>query len=622
MRTSVPRSFRRRLPLGAEPGAEGTHFRVWAPLRRRVEAVLEGGPAFRLEPEAGGYFSGLVEEARPGTLYRFRLDGLGPFPDPASRFQPEGPHGPSMVVDPGAFAWTDAPWRGVRLQGQVLYELHVGTFTPEGTWEAAAGELPRLAELGVTLVEVMPAADFPGRFGWGYDGVDLFAPTRLYGSPDDFRRFVDRAHALGLGVLLDFVANHLGPDGCFLREFSGDYFSRRRTEWGDAINYASAPVREFFTACAACWISEFHLDGLRLDATQDIHDDSTPHILAELAARARAAAGGRSIVLVAENEPQQTRLVAPPGEGGYGLDGLWNDDFHHSALVALTGRAEAYLRDYRGSPQELISAAKRGYLYQGQFYQHQGKRRGSSTFGMAPWTFVNYLENHDQVSNLLHGLRRHQTTSPGRHRAMTALLLLAPGTPLLFMGQEFSASSPFVFFADHRPELREAVRRGRRDFLAQFPSMRGPDAGEAVPDPGDPRTFARCKLDLSEGKRNAAALALHRDLLRLRRSDPVFNAQLGGERLQGAVLGPEALVLRYLGGADGDRLLVLNLGADLDLPSAPEPLLAPPDGGRWRLVWSSEAPAYGGSGAYSPVDERQSWRLAGHAASVLSSRPP
>ncbi|HEY0511009.1 MAG TPA: alpha-amylase family glycosyl hydrolase, partial [Thermoanaerobaculia bacterium] len=345
----------RRLPVGAEVVPGGVHFRVWAPLRRRVEVLFaedteeaaeEWPVEFELTPEAGGYFSGLVPGAGAGALYKLRLDGGGAFPDPASRFQPQGPHGPSRVVDPSTFDWTDGGWPGIGRDGRVIYELHAGTFTPEGTWEAAERELAALADLGITVVEVMPVAEFPGRFGWGYDGVDLFAPYHVYGEPDGFRRFVDRAHAAGLGVILDVVYNHLGPDGNYLTQFSATYFTDRYTnDWGRAINFdgaGSGPVRELFVANAGYWIDEFHLDGLRFDATQDVKDASQDHVLAAVVRRAREAAGGRSVYNVAENESQNTRLARPPEEGGYGIDALWNDDFHHSAYVALTGRNEAY----------------------------------------------------------------------------------------------------------------------------------------------------------------------------------------------------------------------------------------------------------------------------------------
>jgi maltooligosyltrehalose trehalohydrolase len=617
----------RRLPVGAElaPGG-GIHFRVWAPRRKSVEVVIEGGPGpVRLEPEAGGYHSGLVERAGPGVLYRYRLDGETTLPDPASRWQPEGPHGPSCVVDPSAFAWTDAGWRGITLRGQVLYEMHVGTFTFEGTWEAAARQLPELAAIGITAVEVMPAAEFAGRFGWGYDCVDHYAPARIYGTPDDMRRFVDRAHALGLGVLLDVVYNHLGPDGAYHREFSDTYYkSDGKTDWGQSLNFdgpGSGPVREFFVANAVYWIDEFHLDGLRLDATHAIHDDSPDHLLAELTrhARARAAEAGRSIVVIAEDETQDTRIVRPPDRGGYGLDGIWSDDFHHAAIVSMTRRAEGYYADYRGTPQEFVSAVKWGLLFQGQFHRVARKRRGTPTFGVPSSAFVNCLENHDQVSNSAGGDRLHRLTSPGLYKAMTSLMLLGPGTPMLFQGQEFAASSPFLYFADHKPELARAVREGRKQYLAQFRSIAHPEIQQILPDPGDPETFRRSKLDLSERETNAGIYALYRDLIRLRREDPIFAAQ-DGERIQGAVFGDEAFVLRFFGEGDDCRLLIVNLGRDINVESVSEPLLAPPLGRRWDVLWYSEAPRYGGYWA-PPLETDEGWRIPGHVAVVLHPVP-
>jgi maltooligosyltrehalose trehalohydrolase len=611
----------RRLSAGAEVVANGVHFRVWAPGRRQVDVLLESGPAglHSLSAEPGGWFSGLVAGATEGTRYRFRLDDSDAFPDPASRFQPEGPHGPSEVVDPSRFRWTDAGWPGLAPKGQVFYELHVGTFTREGTWDAAARELHALAALGVTAVEVLPVSEFAGRFGWGYDGVDLYAPTRLYGKPDDLRRFVDRAHGLGLGVILDVVYNHLGPDGCFLREYAPSYFSTRYDgEWGDPLNFDgedAGPVRALVVENAGYWISEFHLDGLRLDATQGIFDSSEPHLIAEIARRARAAAGERKVVLVAENEPQDTRLLRSPAEGGLGLDMAWNDDFHHSAIVALTGRREAYYGDHRGTPQELVSAAKHGYLFQGQRYAWQGKRRGTPTRGLPPHAFVAYLENHDQVANSPHGERVHGRTTPGRWRAAVGLLLLGPWTPLLFQGAEHASSRPFLFFADHGGDLGRQVREGRAAFMRQFPSIAGAEMRDRLPDPADPDNFLRCKLDPIERERNRAALALHRDLLELRRTDPVIAAQ--GERgVDGAVLATEAMCLRFAGPAGRDRLLLVNLGPDLDLGSAAEPLLAPPDREGWTLLWSSEHPRYGGGGT-PPVDDERGLVVPGHAALLL-----
>ena len=612
----------RRLPVGAEPLAGlGVHFRVWAPDRAAVSAVVEGLGEFPLAREAGGYFSGAAPGARAGSLYRFKLDGGLALPDPASRFQPDGPHGPSEVIEPGAYRWSDAGWRGPRLKGQVLYELHIGTFTKEGTWAAAARRLPELAELGVTAVEVMPVAEFPGRFNWGYDGVDFFAPTRLYGRPDELRAFVDRAHGLGLAVILDTVYNNFGPDGNYLKEFARGYFSSRRTDWGEAINY-DGPGREgprgFMIANAAYWVSEFHLDGLRLDATQDIHDSSSPHILAELSRAARAAAFPRSILLFAEDEPQRAGVVLrDAADGGWGLDAVWNDDFHHAALVAATGRREAYYLDYGGSPQELVSAAKWGYLYQGQHYSWQRKRRGHPALDVGAERFVTYLCNHDQAANsTLEARGLWPQTSPGRARALTAYWLLCPGTPLLFQGQEEASPRPFYFFADHKPELRRLVADGRKAFMGQFSSMAGAAAQAAVPDPADPATFAACKpAAAGGGNTEARARALHRDLLRLRKADGVFAAQRA-DRIHGAVLGPEAFALRFFGESGDDRLLVVNLGAELNLAVCPEPLLAPPAQARWRPLWCSDEVAYGGGGPSAWTSEGR-WRLASHAACVF-----
>jgi maltooligosyltrehalose trehalohydrolase len=613
---------RRSLPIGAECRPDGVEFVVWAPARRKVELVLEG-PSDSLSMASGGrgYFVLLTSRARPGARYWFLVDGEGPFPDPASRFQPDGPHGPSEVIDPGAYAWADAEWPGADLGGQVMYELHAGTFTREGTWAAAEPELPRLAALGVTLIELMPVADFAGSFGWGYDGVDLYAPSRLYGRPDDLRRFIDAAHALGLGVILDVVYNHLGPEGNHLRQFSPDYFTDRyQNEWGDAINFdgeSSAGVREFFVSNAGYWIDEFHFDGLRLDATQQIFDSSPEHVLSAVAGRVREAARGRRTVIVAENEPQLAALARPPDREGYGLDALWNDDFHHSAHVALTGRCEAYYSDYRGTAQELVSTMKRGFLYQGQRSGWQRKRRGTPANGLPPAAFVHYLQNHDQVANSIDGKRIQQLTAPGLHRALTAVLLLGPQTPLLFQGEELGVQSPFLYFADHPAPLSALVREGRRKFLSQFPGLATPRGAARLQDPADRAAFESSKLDPRTG--SAETLALHRDLLRLRRDDPVFAAQ-GRSGIDGAVLSDRAFAVRWFD-ARGDRLLIVNLGLRQRLDAAPEPLLAPPAGTAWQTLWSSEEPRYGGSGTPDLVDGEGVWTLLPHAAVALAPAP-
>lgn len=615
----------RRHPVGAEITAEGAHFRVWAPGRKKVEVVLEGSAggataAHALSLEERGYFAGLVPGAAAGARYRLRLDGEGSlYPDPASRYQPEGPHGPSEVVDPSTYRWRDQGWPGVRREGHVIYEMHMGTLTREGTWASAREELPRLVDLGVTLLEMMPIADFPGKFGWGYDGVNLWAPTRLYGSPEDLRGFVDAAHAAGLGVILDVVYNHLGPDGNYLKQFSESYFTdRHRNDWGEAINFDgedAGPVREFFIANAAYWIEEFHFDGLRLDATQSIQDDSAEHVITALTQRAREAAGRRGIYVVAENEPQEILLVRPREEGGHGVDALWNDDFHHTAMVALTGRSEAYYNDYRGSPQELISASKWGFLYQGQLYKWQKQPRGTASLGTPATSFVSFIQNHDQVANSLRGERIHELTSHGHLRAMTALMLLGPATPMLFQGQEFAASSPFLYFADHGPDLARLVAAGRAEFLAQFPSMASDEARAMVPDPADVATFERCKLDPAERHKNAAIHGMHQDLIRLRASEPAFAAQRA-DTLHGAVLSERTFVLRHVLGGDRDRMILVNLGGDLHLDPAPEPLLAPAAGCLWEVLWSSEWAQYGGQGM-GAVYGAENWHIPAQATIVL-----
>jgi len=548
-----------------------------------------------LDSDGDGYFRGFVRDAGAGTRYRFRLDReRESFPDPASRFQLLGPHGPSVVVDPNRYQWRE---RSPKIGDRVIYEMHIGTFTPEGTWSAAARQLAPLAELGINTLEIMPVHEFPGRFGWGYDGVDLWAPTRLYGSPDDFRAFVDAAHALGLAVILDVVYNHLGPDGCYVGKFTRSYFTNRyKNEWGEAINFdgpGCEGVREFFSQNAAYWIDEFRLDGLRLDATQSIIDSSPTHVVSLIARCAREAADGREIFIVAENEPQDIAQIRK-----YGIDAMWNDDWHHAAMIAAGGKREAYYTDYKGTPQEFVSLARHGFLYQGQRYAWQKKRRGTPSLETPPRKLICYLQNHDQIANSATGARLHQTTSPGLNRALTALLLLGANTPMLFQGQEFAASSPFLYFADHKEDLAEAVSNGRKDFMTQFPSV---DTKELAL-PNAMATFERSKLDLSEREKNKDAVEFHRQLLDLRH-------ELGAPQIvDGAVLSDAAFVLRF----DDHRLLLVNLGPRLELEVAPEPLLAPPPNGQWSVRWSSDGTKQ------VEFDEEPGWRIPAEAAVLLT----
>src|SRR4051794_17563854 len=603
---------------------EGTTFRVWAPERKSIELVLVGSNGhderkIQLSREADGFYSTHVSDLGDGALYSFQLDGDGRnYPDPGSNFQPQGVFGPSQVVDHRRFDWTDDGWQGSKVLGQIIYELHIGTFTPEGNWRSAIEKLPHLRDLGITLIELMPVNAFAGEFGWGYDGVCWYAPTQLYGTPDEMRAFVNRAHELGLGVILDVVYNHLGPAGNFTTQFSPYYFSEKHhTEWGEALNFDGKhceQVREFVAENAAYWVREFHMDGLRLDATHSIVDDSTEHIVAKLTRTARAAAGKRSIIIVSEDERNRCHQTWPTNRGGWGTDSVWNDDFHHSARVAATGHAEAYYGDYAGSPQELISAIRHGHLYQGQWNARQGMIRGCPSGGSAAPHFVQFLQNHDQVANSPTGMRTHALTTPGRHRALTTLLLLSPETPMLFMGEEFSASTPFRYFAHHEPELAALVRKGRREFMSQFPRLESFKGECDLPDPAAKSTFTECKLEWGEVERNGHVMRLHRDLIRLRREDPTFRQQ-DRTAVEGSVIAPEAFLLRWFGEDYDDRLALFNLGVDREMYPIADPMLAPPMGRKWTVLFSSDESCYGGMG--TPPFDGKNWRAPGHAAVVF-----
>jgi maltooligosyltrehalose trehalohydrolase len=585
-------------PVGGEMVSPSeAHVRVWAPDHRSVTLVIDGRTV-ALDAEPGGHH-GCQVVARPGSRYGFRFDGDdATYPDPASRSQPDGPHGLSAIVDLAGYRWQDAAWPGVSLPGQVLYEFHVGTFTREGTWRAAATRLPRLRDAGITVLQMMPVAEFAGDFGWGYDGVLWFAPYRHYGTPADLQHFVDTAHGLGLAVILDVVYNHLGPSGNYVSKFSRGYLSQRyANEWGDALNFDGPlceGLRELVLANVAYWVREFHVDGFRLDAAQEIHDVSAEHILAALTRVARQAAAPRSIVVVAEHEPQHARLLRAPDANGYGLDGVFNEDFHHSSRVALTGVQEAYTSDYRGTSREWLSAALHGFLFQGQYYPWQSARRGAPALDRPPHEFIAFIENHDQVANAAVGQRLLAITSPPAWRAMSALLLLGPWTPLLFQGQEWGTHTPFKYFCDHEPELQAAVFEGRQTFLSQFTRLREAYEGATVDAVGRP-AYEACRLDHDFDPLANPVWQMYRDLTTLRRND----ASLGqhAARLVGSTLDDHTLLLRFLGRvAHEDRLLIVSLGPDVELSSVPDPLVAPPELFDWCVLWSSEDRAYGGVG--------------------------
>ena len=622
----------RKLPIGAELTEGGVHFRVWAPAWQRVTLVLEA-PMRReiaLRAEGNGYHSLLVDDLAAGARYRLRLgDVPRVHADPGSRYQPEGPFGPSQVIDPHDTAWTDEAWRGItRPAEQIVYEMHVGTFTPEGTWTAAARELPFLVDLGITTIEMMPIHDFAGRRGWGYDGVNMFAPCRLYGTPAELRTLVDRAHALGLAVILDVVYNHFGPAGNSHFEIAPEFRNTKLDgEWGDPLDFTRRGVRELFTTNAAYWIDEFHFDGLRFDATQAMVDESSRHIVADLVRAARGAARTRQIWLVGENEPQDVKMLRPLDEGGCGLDALWNDDFEHTSRTALTGVNDGYYHDYLPVPQCFVSALEHGFLYQGQIFAWQRNTRGTPTYGLEPGRFVHYLENHDQVANSGFGDRLTVLSDPATLRALTAVLLLGPQVPMLFQGQETGTRRPFRYFVDHDDELNELVRRGRAEFLSQFARLGTEETLAALPDPSAPGTFEDCILDPAERDFASPAVRLHRDLIQLRRSYPGFTDGRPGA-MRGAVLSPHAFCIRWWH-ETGDRLLLVNLGPTFRQAILPEPLLAPPERMGWRIAWSSERPAYGGYGTPEPftharlhIPARSAVLVEPDAAKYLRIEPP
>ncbi|MDD5627779.1 MAG: malto-oligosyltrehalose trehalohydrolase [Elusimicrobia bacterium] len=579
--------------LGAVPiGAGRCRFRVWAPEHREVLVHLLGAMerAEPLRPEAGGCHSAVIADVPAGTRYLYRLPDGSERPDPASRFQPEGVHGPSEVLDPGAFAWTDAAWTGIPPQDLVIYELHVGTFSPSGSYRGVANRMQALKDLGITAVELMPVADFPGRRNWGYDGVDLFAPARCYGRPDDLRALVDAAHGLGLAVFLDVVYNHLGPDGAYLAAFSPHYYTdRHQCPWGAGVDLdgpRSREVREFFIANALHWVHEYHMDGLRFDAPHALADGSPEHLLQELAARVRDSLPARRVHLIAEDNRNLAAIVRAQEEGGWGLDGVWSDDFHHIMRRCVAGDHEGYYQDFQGTVAELAEAAHDGWLYKGRPAPHFGGPRGTDPSGIPPWKFICCIQNHDQVGNRAFGERLHHQIEPAAFRAAAAVCLLAPQSPLLFMGQEWAASNPFLYFTDHNPELGRLVTEGRRKEFQAFSAFRDPKARARIPDPQADETFSRCVLRWDEAERpgHREVLALHRALLAWRR---VSRPGLGEERSARA-LGREGVCLEWRS-RDGSRwLLMVRL-----VGSGPLALGSPGD---WRTAFTTEEPAFADDG--------------------------
>ena len=496
------------MPFGAKYAREATAFRLWAPGAARVDLVLQGDAAsgeLAMQRAGDGFHERSVEGLAPGARYAFRIDERNTVPDPASRANPDGVHAPSMVVDPASYDWRDGAWRGRPWAEAVVYELHVGTFTPAGTFVAAIEHLDALVDLGVTAVELMPLAAFGGTRNWGYDGVLPFAPAASYGTPDDLKRLIDAAHARGVMMLVDVVYNHFGPDGNYLHLYAPQFFNpRHRTPWGAAINFdaeGSGTVRDFFIHNALYWLEEFHFDGLRLDAVDAIADDSRPDFLVELATRVREWAAERLVHLVLENDRNEARYLGRDERGRPILaTAQWNDDVHHALHVIATGEREAYYADYEAQPvQSLARALAEGFVYQGQpSLYREGRPRGEPSGDLPPDVFVSFAQDHDQVGNRAFGERLVSLADHERLRALVACILLSPQVPMLFMGEEFGATTPFLFFCDFEGDLAKAVTEGRRQMFARFARFRDRSERESIPDPNALSTFTASKLDWGE----------------------------------------------------------------------------------------------------------------------------
>ncbi len=575
--------------LGAIVREGGVHFRVWAPKADSVAVVLQPDSAeFMMRRIEGGYFETVVPDCTAGTCYHFRMNDGELLPDPASRFQPAGVHGPSQVDDPAAFDWQDIEWPGVARHELVIYELHVGTFTPSGTFRGALEKLAYLKSLGVTAIELMPVAAFAGRWNWGYDSVALFAPFHGYGTPDDLRELVNAAHQAGIAVLLDVVYNHFGPDGCYAVAYGKFFSDKHRSTWGQGVNLDdvdSEGVRNFFIQNVIHWLRDYHFDGLRLDATHTLNDESPTHFLSELSKAVEQLPGPKRF-LIAEDSRNLADLVRPRHAGGHALDGIWSDDFHHQIRNLVTGDSESYFHSFADSTAyEIAECLQRGWYFAGQITNKTTeKARGTNTEGVALDHFVICIQNHDQIGNRPTGARINHEIAFPMYRALSALLLFAPETPLLFMGQEWAATTPFRFFTDHREELGELITAGRKEEFQGFAGFQG-----EVPDPQDPATFEHSKLDWTDIERplHLHILQLYRDLLILRttlRGD--FDIRVHGDR---------AMTL-----CRGQHQLILSLAEELTLPIAVElEVLLQTEDSRYSL--DAHAPVREGGAVFFPV---------------------
>jgi maltooligosyltrehalose trehalohydrolase len=581
--------------FGASIHGGGVTFKVWAPHCRSIDVVVEGRRPVPLPGQEDGVFEALIAGVPAGARYQYRLDGERYRPDPASRYQPEGVHGPSVAVDPATFPWTDDAFPGHALGDLVLYELHVGTFTTTGTFEAVIPHLAELVDLGVTAIELMPVAEFPGSRNWGYDGVHLYAPQSTYGGPRGLRRLVDACHARGLSVVLDVVYNHLGPEGNYLGEYGPYYTDRYKTPWGNAINFDgpdAAGVRRHFVDNARAWVREFHVDGLRLDAIHCIYDTSPVHILTEVAeaAREEAACLGRSVHVIAESHDNDRMIVLPRAEGGLGLDALWSDDFHHAVHARLTGERTGYYVDF-GDPAIVRRAIVEGFAYQGEPSEYFGRARGTPSDDLPGERFVICIQNHDQVGNRLKGDRLSAFLPFEAVKLAVALLFVTPAIPLLFMGEEFGETAPFQYFTSFLdPKLSEAVRRGRAEEFAKF-AWEGP-----IPDPSSPATFVRSGLNhpLAAAPRHRELRDYYRLWLTLRRSHPALGAR-HKDRVQATLDATGAVLTVTRSAPSGEHVrLVANL-------TGQRHTLADPPGPAWVLVDSADGRFAGPATADAPL---------------------
>lgn len=548
------RGFVNEMNFGARiVEGSGVRFRLWAPACNTVGLAIEGRDhPLQMQSLSEGWHELTTADARPHSRYRFLLPDGQHVPDPASRYQPQDVHGPSEVIDPHEYEWRNATWAGRPWLEAVVYELHVGTFTPEGTFLGVISKLDHLRELGVTAIEIMPIADFPGARNWGYDGVLLYAPDSSYGRPEHLKALVDAAHDRGIMVLLDVVYNHFGPDGNYLPLYAPDFFTQRhQTPWGAAVNYdgeSSAPVRQFVIQNAMYWLEEFQLDGLRLDAVHAIIDDSPRHLLVELSETVRRGIKNRHVHLLLENEHNEAnRLRRNSASKPIWYTAQWNDDVHHVLHTAATGERNGYYQEYAGDSEKLGRALAEGFAFQGETMRFSGKARGEPSVALPPDAFVSFIQNHDQVGNRAFGDRIGTSTAPEAVRAIAAVYLLLPQVPMLFMGEEWSAAQPFVFFCDFSGDLARAVSEGRRQEFAAFPEFQDPEKRSRIPDPQSPQTFASAKLDWSDLRKpeHASWLEWYRRVLRVRKAEitPRIHEIVHGGRH--SVLAPCAVSVRW-----------------------------------------------------------------------------